>query len=84
MNLSRRTSGSGGTAGMESTNGQGDDQESPYLTLGDAARLMQVSITTLSRWAADGRLPYRVIDGEKWVARQDLEAIAVRLPNPHG
>jgi excisionase family DNA binding protein len=53
-----------------------------YLTAAEAARLLQMSIRTITRWANAGRLPYAVVGGEKRFAREDLQAIATLPRDP--
>lgn len=46
------------------------------VTLTEAARIVGVSRSTATRWAASGELPTRVIDRRRWVARSDLDRMA--------
>ncbi|MDP1804411.1 MAG: helix-turn-helix domain-containing protein [Acidimicrobiales bacterium] len=39
------------------------DADSPYLTPGQAARMLGVSPKTVNRWATDGRIPCAVTLG---------------------
>ncbi|MGB9633088.1 MAG: MerR family transcriptional regulator, partial [Chloroflexaceae bacterium] len=57
----------------------GDDTH--YLSLSAASKLLGVHSTTLRRWADDGAVPvYVTPGGHRRFARKDIEALAARRP----
>lgn len=55
-------------------------EESDYLTPGEVARMLHVSPKTISRWAAEERLPCLVtLGGHRRFRREDVEEIARRM-----
>ena len=55
------------------------NEDRPYVTVVEAAKLSGLSITTLTRWAQNGWLPCVVVAGETRFARKHLEAIVAPL-----
>ena len=49
--------------------------ETEYVTVIEAARLLGFPVRTITRWVNDGRLPYVVIEGNKLLARHDVDAL---------
>jgi excisionase family DNA binding protein len=47
-----------------------------FLTVTEAARVLGVSRSTATRWLASGELPYRELDGRRWIARADIDRLA--------
>ena len=60
-------------------NAPNEDGTPSYLSVLEAACELGLSLGTVARWAESGRLPYTLIEGEKRIARADLESIAIRL-----
>lgn len=58
-----------------------DTEQSVYLSLSAASRLLGVHSTTLRRWADAGAIPvYVTPGGHRRFARTDIEALALRHP----
>lgn len=54
------------------------DGASEWLTTGEAAELVGVSIATIRRWQKMGRLPgYRTPSNRRYFKRRDIEAAIV-------
>lgn len=51
-----------------------DDGPRPFLTTGEVARALGVTIQTVKNWAAAGRLPMVRMGGRNYVRREDLLA----------
>ena len=57
-----------------------DIEGSDYLTPGEAAALLHVSPKTVTRWAAEGLIPYVVtLGGHRRFRREDVNEIARRM-----
>jgi excisionase family DNA binding protein len=51
-----------------------------YLSANEVAELLQVSPTTVARWAAEGRLPFETTArGERRFRRADIEDLLRRI-----
>lgn len=57
-----------------------DVDDHDYLTSGEVARLLHVSPKTISRWAAQGRIPSLVtLGGHRRFRRRDVNEIRRRM-----
>ncbi len=67
--------------GMTPTDNAKPSRVDPLMiTRGDAAKALGVSVRTLERWVAEGRLPARQT-GKRWlIATADLRAFVDSLP----
>lgn len=59
-----------------------DERRAVLLTVREAARLAGVSVSTIRRWVAQGRIPSVKIDNRVHIRRADIEATVVRLEDP--
>jgi excisionase family DNA binding protein len=61
------------------------DEEKPYMTSGEVARLLMVTITTVNRWLASGKLPHiRTPGGHYRVLRAEFMAMVQNGMMPVG
>ena len=62
---------------------RGDENESPWLSLGPAARFLGVSQVTLRHWADAGRVrSYRTVGSHRRFAREDLTFLLQERAHP--
>lgn len=53
--------------------------DEPYITTGEAAKILRVSPKTVARWAKDGRLPHIVtLGGHRRFPRSAVDEVARR------
>ena len=58
---------------------QTEDEESELVTIGEAARILGVSVDTLRRWERDGKLSAsRTLGGQRRFRRDLIVALAGR------
>ena len=63
---------------------RGEPDEGTYLTVGEAARMLGVSPKTVSRWAKEGKLPYRrTLGGHRRFPADGIRALAGALSREH-
>ena len=63
---------------------QEEESGTHYLTAEEVARVFQLSVRTITRWADAGRLPYVVVDGERRFELQALKGVVSRHDIPTG
>ena len=69
-------------AATASSTARGASGTHSFLTTGDAARTLGVSIQTIKNWAASGRLPLMQFGGRNVIRREDLLAYVESLRKP--